>query len=78
VASLRKGDAIITDDHWKAVINYDVSISDSVASTLGDNLLPEKKMTDHSTSISELRQLEAAHNTLRANVTSIKRFFREV
>jgi hypothetical protein len=73
VAFLREGDAIFSDDHWNAVINYDVSIYDSVVSTLGENLAA-KEMADQSTSNGELRQVEAALNTLREKVTGIKRF----
>jgi chromosome condensin MukBEF ATPase and DNA-binding subunit MukB len=56
------------------VINYELTIYDSIVSTLCENLLAAKEMDDQSTSIGELRQVTTARNTLREKVTGIKRF----
>jgi hypothetical protein len=59
VAFLRQKDVVLSDDRWLAVISSNLTHHPAVLTELESKLHTAKEMTEQSTSIGELLQIEA-------------------
>ena len=74
VVFIREAELVLTSDHWRVIVNFDLSAYEEAITVLREDLTRVEEIANHSTPIGELRQVDLALNSFEDNLLNLKRY----